>query len=133
MTLEYRSWGCQDSQKLQNNASSHYPATIFALCIYFLQYETPLFRIRVFRTTRLIHTPSLSWLQNLNFKFGALRHERRRILAFYTRTSCLKRKKPRRGKGGGRLVNFFYLDQEIQVRSKKSWFEQASIIKMHRS
>ena len=34
--------------------------------------------------------PSLSWLQNLIFfKFGALRPEKRRDLAFYTRTSCL--------------------------------------------
>ena len=28
-----------------------------------------------------------SWLQNLNFKFGALRQEKRRGLAFYTGTS----------------------------------------------
>ena len=89
VNVKYRSCCCQDSQKLQNNASSHYPTTIFALCIYFLQYETPHFRIHVFRTRRLIHTPSLSWLQNLNFKFGALRREKRRGLAFYTRTSCL--------------------------------------------
>ena len=27
-------------------------------------------------------------LQNLNFKLGALRHEKRRGLAFYTGTSC---------------------------------------------
>ena len=74
---------------LQNNASSHYPITIFALCIYFLQYETPLFRIHVLRTRRLVHTPSLSWLQNFNFKLGALRREKRRGLAFYTGTSCL--------------------------------------------
>ena len=90
VNVKYRSWSCQNSQKLQNNASSHYPTTIFALCIYFSQYETPLFRIHVFRTRRLTHTPSLSWLQNLNFKFGALRREKRRGLAFYTRTSCLK-------------------------------------------
>ena len=69
VNVKYRSWSCQDSQKLQNNASSHYPTTIFALCIYFLQYETPLFRIHVFRTRRHIHTPSSSWLQNSNFKF----------------------------------------------------------------
>ena len=87
LNAKYRSWSCQDSQQLQNNASSHYPTTIFALCIYFLQYETPLFRIHVFRTRRPIHT---SWLQNLNFKIGALRHEKRRGLAFYTRTSCLR-------------------------------------------
>ena len=68
--------------------SSHYQTAIFALCIYFLQYETPLFRIHVFRARRLIHT---SWLQNLNFKLGALRHEKRRVLAFYTRTLCLSR------------------------------------------
>ena len=92
VNVKYWSWRCQDSQKLQNNASSHYPTTIFALCIYFLQYETPLFRIHVFRTRRLIHTPSLSWLQNLNFKFGALRREKRRGLVFYTRTSCLTNK-----------------------------------------
>ena len=49
-----------------------------------------LFRIHVFRTTRLIHTPSLSWLQNLNFKFGALRREKREGSAFYTGTSFLK-------------------------------------------
>ena len=55
--------------------------------IYFLKYETPLFRIHVFRTRNLIHT---SWLQKLNFKLGALRHEKRRGLAFYTGTSCLK-------------------------------------------
>ena len=70
------------SQKLQNNAGSHYPTTIFALCIYFLQYKTPLFRTHVFRTRRLVVT-------NLNFKVGALRHEMRRVLAFYTGTSCL--------------------------------------------
>ena len=35
VTVKYRSWGSQDSQKLQNNVSSHYPAPIFALCIYF--------------------------------------------------------------------------------------------------
>ena len=61
--------------------------------IYFLQYETPLFKIHVFRTRRLIHTQSLSWLQNLNFKFGDLRREKRRGLAFYTRTSCLNKVK----------------------------------------
>ena len=61
---------------------------IFALCIYFLQYETSLFRIHVHRTRRLIHTPSLSWLQNLSFKLGALRHGNRRGLAIYTGTSC---------------------------------------------
>ena len=38
----------------------------------------------------------LPWLQNLNFKFGALRREKRRVLAFYTRTSCLR--------GGGVVV-----------------------------
>ena len=81
MNVKYRSWSCQDSQKLQNNASSHYATTIFALCIYFLQYETPLFRIHVFRTRRLIHTPSLSWLQNLNFEFGALRRKKRNYLS----------------------------------------------------
>ena len=70
--LKYRSWSCQDSQKLQNNTSSHYPATIFALCIYFLQYETPLFRIYAFGTGRLVHTLCL---QNLNFKLGASRGE----------------------------------------------------------
>ena len=91
VNVKYRSWSCQDSQKLQNNASSHYPTTVFAQCIYFLQYETPFFRIHVFRTRRLIHTPRLSWLQNLNFKFGALRREKRRGLAFYTRTSCLSK------------------------------------------
>ena len=85
--VKYRSWSCQDSQKLQNNASSHYPTTIFALCVYFLQYKTPLFGIQVFRTRRLIDTQSLSWLQNLNFKSGALRREKRRGLAFYTGTS----------------------------------------------
>ena len=92
LSVKYRSWSCPDSQKLQNkcNASSYYPTTIFALCIYFLHYETPLFRIHVFRTRRLIHTPSLSWLQNLNFKLGALRREKRRNSAFYTGTSCLK-------------------------------------------
>ena len=90
--VKYRSWSCQDSQKLQNNASSHYPTTIFALCVYFLQYKTPLFGIQVFRTRRLIDTQSLSWLQNLNFKSGALRREKRRGLAFYTGTSCLKLK-----------------------------------------
>ena len=42
LNVKYRSWSYQDSQKLQNNASSHYPTTIFALCIYFLQYEHPL-------------------------------------------------------------------------------------------
>ena len=88
VNVKYRSWSWQDSEKLQNNASSHYATTIFTLCIYFLQYETPLFRIHVFRTRRLIHTPSLSWLQNLNFKLGALGREKRRGLAFYTRTSC---------------------------------------------
>ena len=82
VNVKYRRWSCQDSQKLQNNASSHYPTTIFTLCIYFLQYETPLFRIHVFKTRRLKHT---LWLQNLNFKLGALRHEKRRGLAL---TSC---------------------------------------------
>ena len=53
--------------------------------------KPPHFRIHVFRTRRLIHTPSLSWLQNLNFKFGALRRQKRRGLAFYTRTSCLRK------------------------------------------
>ena len=33
----------------------------------------------------------MSWLQNLNFKLGALRHEKRRGLAFYTGTSCLSK------------------------------------------
>ena len=80
----------RSSQRLQNNASSHYPTTIFTQWIFFLQYETPLFRAHVFRTRRLIHMQSLSWLQNLNFKLGALRHEKRRGLAFYTITSCLK-------------------------------------------
>ena len=47
-----------------------------------------------------IHTPSLSWLQNLNFKFGALRHEKRRSLAFYTGTWCLTLERPRGGGGG---------------------------------
>ena len=83
-------WSCQNSQKLQNVVkSSHYPTTTFALCIYFLQDETPLFRIHEFRTRRLIHTPSLSWLQSLNFEFVALRREKRRGLAFYAGTSCL--------------------------------------------
>ena len=82
VNVKYRSWSCQDSQKLQNNASSHYPSTIFALCIYFLQYETPLFRIHVFTTKRLIHTPNLSWLQKLNFKLGALTREKRRSWPF---------------------------------------------------
>ena len=58
------------------------PTTIFVLCIYFLQYKTSLFRIHVLRTRRLIHTPSLSWLKNLNFKFGAMRHEKRRAWPF---------------------------------------------------
>ena len=53
IALQYRSWSFQDSQKLQNNASSHYTTTILELCIYFLQYETPLFRIHVFRTSSL--------------------------------------------------------------------------------
>ena len=38
----------------------------------------------------MIYTPSLSWLQNLNFKFEALRREKRSSLAFYTRSLCLK-------------------------------------------
>ena len=38
--------------------------------------------IDVFRTRSLIHTPSLSWLQNLNFKFGALKREKRRAWPF---------------------------------------------------
>ena len=87
LNVKYRSWSCQDNQKLQNNASSRYPATIFAH--YFLQFETPLFRIHVFRTIRLIHMPTLSWLQNLTFKLGALRREKRRGSAFYTGTCCL--------------------------------------------
>ena len=86
LNVKYRSSSCQDSQKLQNDASNHYPATIFALCIYFLQYETPFFRIYAFRTRRLIH---ISWFQNLNLKLGALRQEKKRGLAFYTGTSCL--------------------------------------------
>ena len=80
LNVKYRSWSCQDGQKLQSNASSHYPTTIFAQCIYFLQNETPLFKIHVFRARRLIHTPSLSWLQSLNFKFGSLRREKRKAL-----------------------------------------------------
>ena len=87
LNVKYRSWSCQDSPNLQNNASSRYPASIFAH--YFLQFETPLFRIHIFRTIRLIHRPNLSWLQNLNFKLGALRREKRRGLAFYTGTCCL--------------------------------------------
>ena len=90
VNVKYRSWNCQDSQKLQNNASSHYPTNIFALRIYFSQNVTPLFRIHVFRTRKPIRTPSLPWLQNLNFKFGTLRREKKRGLAFYTRTSCLR-------------------------------------------
>ena len=58
----------------------------FHYVLTFLQYKTPPFRIHVFRTRRLIHT---SWLQNLNFKFGALRHEKGRGLAFYAGASCL--------------------------------------------
>ena len=50
VNVEYRSWSCQDSQKLQNNASSHYPTTTFALWIYFSQNETSLSRIHLFRT-----------------------------------------------------------------------------------
>ena len=92
LTVKYQSWSCQNSQKLQNNASSHYQATIFALCIYFLQYETSLFRIYAFRTRRIIHT---LWLQNLNFKLEALRQEKRRGLAFYTGTSCLNQPQTR--------------------------------------
>ena len=49
------------------------PAYAPVLCIYSLQYETPLFSIHVFRTRRLVHASSSSWLQNLNFKFGALK------------------------------------------------------------
>ena len=90
LNVKYRSWSCQGSQKLQNNASSHYPTTIFALCIYFLQYETPLFRVHVFGMRRLIHTSSLSWSQNLNFRLGDLRCGKRRGLAFYARISCLR-------------------------------------------
>ena len=47
----------------------HLPAYAPVLCIYSLQYETPLFSIHVFRMRRLVHTSSSSWLQNLNFKF----------------------------------------------------------------
>ena len=68
LNVKYRSWSCQDSQKLQNNASSHYQTTIFALCIYFLQYETPLFRIHVFRTRRLrprTHVAGYFWKRRL--------------------------------------------------------------------
>ena len=36
-----------------------------------------------------MHMPSLSWFQNLNFKLGALRLEKRMGLTFYTGTSCL--------------------------------------------
>ena len=72
VNVKYQSWSRQDSQKLQKNARSP--------CISFLQHETPLFRIHVFRTRRLIYTPSLSWLQNLNFKFGALRRGKKRGL-----------------------------------------------------
>ena len=90
VNIKYRSWSCRDSQKVTKQCyqsfPNHYP---FALCNYFCQYETPLFRIHVFRMRRLSHTPNLSWLQNLNFKFGALRHGKRRGLAFYTGTSCL--------------------------------------------
>ena len=89
--VKYRSWSCRDSQKLQNNASSHYPTTIRLHYVFSSDNMKPhSFRIHVYRTRRLIHTPSLSWLQNLNFKFGALKHDKRRGLAFYTGTSCLK-------------------------------------------
>ena len=117
VNVKCRSWSCQDSQKLQNNASSHYPTTISALCIHFLQYETPLFRIHVFRTRRLIHTPSSSWLQNLNFKFGALRREKRRGLAFYTRTSCLTSE---------RINKMFIIFPSTCIQSTKHSCETAS-------
>ena len=42
---------------------------------FLLTIKTPLFRTHVLRTRRLVHTPSLSWLQNLNFKLGAVRQE----------------------------------------------------------
>ena len=50
-----------------------------------LHYEFISYNMKPHRTRRSIHT---SWLQSLNFKLGALRHEKRG-LAFYTGTSCL--------------------------------------------
>ena len=87
LNVKYQSWSCQDRQKLQNYSSSHYPTTIPALCNYLLQYETPLFRIHVFRTRICSYTSHCSII--LNFKLGVLRHKKRRGLAFYTGTSCL--------------------------------------------
>ena len=54
-----------------------------------LSYKTPLavtfYNLGVQFDKTQTHA-ELSWLQNLNFKFGALRHEKRRGLVFYTGT-----------------------------------------------
>ena len=62
--------------------------------IYFLQYETTLFNIHVFRTKRLIHMPSLTWLQNLNFKFGAFEASREEGLDLLCQNLVFKREQP---------------------------------------
>ena len=59
LNVKYRSWSCQDGQKLRNNASSHYPTTILALCIYFLQYETPLFKAHANGRNKCQQLPTL--------------------------------------------------------------------------
>ena len=63
---------------------------MFALGIYFLQYETPPFRIHVFRTRRLIHTPSLSWFQNLNCKIRSFEARKEEGLSLLYRNFLFK-------------------------------------------
>ena len=84
VNVKYHIWSCQDSQNLQNNASSHLPNHYLCTMYLFLQYETPLFRIYLFRMRRLIHTPSMSC-----FKIKSFEAWKERGLAFYTGTSCL--------------------------------------------
>ena len=99
--VKYRSCSCRDSQKLQNNASSHYPTTIFALCIYFLQYQAPLHRIHVFRTRRLRPRPHYTVFNGSTVFF-----------IYHTCTTLQKKneyKKEKKG-GGNRIYNPRELD-----------------------
>ena len=79
LNTKYRSRSCQDGLKLRNTVSSHNTTTCTILVVsthFFLQNNTTLLKIWVFRTRRFIHMQSWSCLQNINFKFGALRCEK---------------------------------------------------------
>ena len=39
VTVKYRSWSCQDNQKLENNASIHYPTTTDLWYYVFISYN----------------------------------------------------------------------------------------------